>query len=289
MANDFDLCVTADGVLDAAKRVQTKAVLTPLIENPVLNEIAGGRVFLKAEVLQHCGAFKFRGAFNLISQLSDAEKARGIVAWSSGNHAQGIALAASMAGAKATIVMPEDAPDVKTAMVRRLGAEIVTYDRYNDDREAIGAEIAKRTGAVIAPPFDHPRIIEGQGSVAVETVAQAKAAGQQDLFERIGLDLRNGDQSALFNTNMALINYAAWKDCLEKAEARFGRDALLDAMSPDLIRNQKRQKDNDGVERAYTQFEGAMGSVLLNLDRFWRKEKHDIFFITKAPGECTTC
>ena len=167
----------ADGVLNAANRLNGVCVRTPLIENAVLNELMGGRIFLKAEVLQYCGAFKFRGAYNLISQLSDEQKKTGVVAWSSGNHAQGIALAAKMFNVPATIVMPEDAPEIKASMVRRLGAEIVAYDRYSQDREAIAYALAEKRGAVIAPSFDHPHIIEGQGSLAVEAVAQAAEFG----------------------------------------------------------------------------------------------------------------
>lgn len=168
---------TREGVFDAAKRIDGRAVRTPLLENAYLNERVGGRIFLKAENLQHCGAFKFRGAYNLMSQLSEHERRGGVVAWSSGNHGQGIALAAKMVGAPAVIVMPADAPGVKADNVRALGAEIVTYDRYAEDREPIAMEIAASRNAVIAPSYDHPHIIEGQGTTALEAVAQAEALG----------------------------------------------------------------------------------------------------------------
>ncbi len=173
----LDTAPTSDGVLAAAERLAGKAVKTPLLENAFLNERAGGRIFLKAENLQHCGAFKFRGAYNLMSQLTAEERAGGVVAWSSGNHGQGIALAAKMVGAPAVIVMPADAPAIKADTVRALGAEIVAYDRYKDNREAIAYEIARERGAIIAPSFDHPHIIEGQGTAALEAVEQAQAAG----------------------------------------------------------------------------------------------------------------
>lgn len=168
---------TAAGVRAAAERLRDKAVRTPLLENERLNEITGGRIFLKAEVLQHFGAFKFRGAYNLISQLSAAERANGVVAWSSGNHAQGVAYAAQLVGTKATIVMPADAPAVKADNVRKLGAEIISYDRYSDDREAISRRIVEERGMVLAPSFDHPKIIEGQGTTALEVVEDATAKG----------------------------------------------------------------------------------------------------------------
>ncbi len=169
--------ITAAGVRAAAARLSGKAVRTPLIENQTLNEIAGGRVLLKAEVLQHYGSFKFRGAYNLISQLSAEERRRGILAWSSGNHAQGVALAARMAGAHATIIMPADAPAIKTGNVKALGADIIFYDRYSEDREAIADRIMAEKGMALAPSFDHPHIIEGQGTVALETFEDAQASG----------------------------------------------------------------------------------------------------------------
>lgn len=172
-----DVEVTAVGVLAAAARLKGKAVRTPLLENEVLNERVGGRVFIKAEVLQRYGSFKFRGAYNLVSQLSDEQRRKGVLAWSSGNHAQGIALASKLLGAKATIVMPEDAPAIKTRNVRSLGAEIITYDRYTEDREAIAMEILRERGMALAPSYDHPHIVEGQGTLALETWEDATARG----------------------------------------------------------------------------------------------------------------
>ncbi|MEO1136112.1 MAG: threonine/serine dehydratase [Pseudomonadota bacterium] len=168
---------TAAGVRSAAERLRGKAVRTPLLENDALNEVAGGRVFLKAEVLQHFGSFKFRGAYNLISQLSAAERANGVLAWSSGNHAQGIAYAAQLVGTRATIVMPADVPAVKADNVRKLGAEIVSYDRYSEDREAISRRIVEERGMILAPSFDHPQIMEGQGTTALEVIEDTNARG----------------------------------------------------------------------------------------------------------------
>lgn len=172
-----DSSISANGVRRAAERLKGYAVRTPLVENDVLNDIAGGRVLMKAEMLQHCGSFKFRGAFNLISQLDEAQKKRGVVAWSSGNHAQGIARAARHFGVPAVIVMPEDAPRMKIDNTRALGADVVFYDRYSEDREVIGRAIHKERGMALAPSFDHPHIIEGQGTLALEVLEDAAAMG----------------------------------------------------------------------------------------------------------------
>lgn len=174
---------STEGVYAAAERLAGHVIRTPLIENEVLNEIAGGRVLAKAEVLQHIGSFKIRGAFNLISQLGDDARQAGVVAWSSGNHAQGVARAARHFQTPATIVMPADAPALKTERVRALGAEIVIYDRYSEDREEIGRTIAKERGMTLAPSYDHVDIIEGQGTLGLEALEDAHALGAApDLF-----------------------------------------------------------------------------------------------------------
>ena len=164
-------------IVAAAQRLAGVATRTPLLEFPVLNERVGGRVLLKAENLQRTGSFKFRGAWNCLSAQAEAARARGVVAWSSGNHAQGVALAARELDAPATIVMPADAPAVKQERTRALGAEIVLYDRYTESREAIGTRIAAERGAIIVPPFDHPLIIAGQGTMGIEIVEQCDAIG----------------------------------------------------------------------------------------------------------------
>jgi threonine dehydratase len=167
----------ADGVARAAERLAGRALLTPLLENAELSARAGGRLFIKAETLQHCGSFKFRGAFNRLVRLDAAARRRGVLAWSSGNHAQGVARAGRILGVSAVIVMPRDAPAVKAERVRADGAEIVLYDRYTEDREAIGRRIAQERGMTIVPSFDDVDIIEGQGTLALEAAAQALAAG----------------------------------------------------------------------------------------------------------------
>src|SRR6476661_4886718 len=165
------------GVQDAARQIAGHAVRTPLIESPALNERVGGRVLMKAETLQVAGAFKFRGAYNRISRLTEAEKAHGVVAYSSGNHAQAVAAAARMMGTSAIIVMPADSPKVKVDGVIAFGGEVRMYDRYAESREAIGEEIAASRGSILVRPFDDPWVIEGQGTTGLEIVEQAAALG----------------------------------------------------------------------------------------------------------------
>jgi threonine dehydratase len=161
----------------AAARLDGLAVLTPLIEAPALGARIGGRVLVKAECLQRTGSFKFRGAYNALAQMDEAARPLGVVAYSSGNHAQGVAAAARLLGMPAVIVMPADAPRVKVAKTRAYGAEIVFYDRYRDAREAIAGRVAAERGALLLPPYDDARVIAGQGTIGLEVAAQARALG----------------------------------------------------------------------------------------------------------------
>lgn len=154
----------------ASQRIEDVAVHTPLITSPYLNDLLNADVYFKAENLQHIGAFKFRGAFNRLSQLSKAQKDKGVVAFSSGNHAQGVAYAAKLLGMNATIVMPHDAPEIKKEGTERLGAIIQFYDRHNESREDIAADIAVKTGATLVPAFDDADIIAGQGTCGLEII-----------------------------------------------------------------------------------------------------------------------
>jgi len=163
----------------AAERLAGQAVVTPLIESPALNERLGLRVLVKPETLQRVGAFKFRGAFNRLSQIAPADRPRGVVAFSSGNHAQGVALAARLLDMPAVIVMPADAPAVKVSATRGYGAEVVFYDRMTESREAIAARLAEERGAVIVPAYDDPDIIAGQGTAGLELARQAQALGAE--------------------------------------------------------------------------------------------------------------
>jgi len=168
-----DRTASYEGVLDAARQIAPAAVRTPLIESPALNERMGGRVLLKAETLQVAGAFKFRGAYNRISRLNAAELASGVVAFSSGNHAQGVAAAARLMGTRAVIVMPADSPAIKIEGVKAFGGEVRLYDRWTESREEIGARVARERGSVLVPPFDDPYVVEGQGTTALELLDQA--------------------------------------------------------------------------------------------------------------------
>ena len=166
-----------DDLRAAAARLGGVAIRTPLLENPEINRLLGGRLLLKAENLQVAGSFKFRGAYNRIRQIDRGKQPGGVLAWSSGNHGQGVATAARMLGFPALIVMPSDAPKIKVDNVRKLGAEIVFYDRARDIREEIGQRLADERGAVIVPPFDDRHIIAGQGTVGLEVATQAAEMG----------------------------------------------------------------------------------------------------------------
>jgi len=161
----------------AAARLDGIAVKTPLIRNHALDDVAGGPVFVKPECLQVTGSFKIRGAYNFLCQLTPDEAQRGVVAFSSGNHAQGVAAAGTMLGVRTAIVMPEDAPRAKLENTKRLGGEVITYDRYTGDREAIARSIAEERGAVVVPSYDHDFIIAGQGTVGLEIARDLEALG----------------------------------------------------------------------------------------------------------------
>ena len=161
----------------AARRISGEAVVTPLVENAKLNAIVGGRIFIKAECLQRTGSFKFRGAWNCISKLDAAANLGGVVAYSSGNHAQGVAAAAQLRGVPALIVMPADTPDIKKINTKSYGAEVVTYDRATESREKIANQYTAKRGAVLVPPFEHPDIIAGQGTCGLEIINDLQARG----------------------------------------------------------------------------------------------------------------
>jgi threonine dehydratase len=167
---------TLDDVRAAARRLEGLARRTPLLESPALNDTFGARLLFKAEVLQRTGTFKFRGAYNKIAALTEEERRRGVVAFSSGNHAQGVAAAAELFGVKAVIVMPSDAPAIKADNVRAMGAEIVPYDRYRDDREKVAAPYAEK-GMALVKPFDDPLIVAGQGTAGLEIAEDVAAMG----------------------------------------------------------------------------------------------------------------
>ncbi len=166
------MLITFDAIQQAAQRLSSIAHRTPVLTSAYFDQLSGNRLYFKCENLQRVGAFKFRGAYNAVAQLSSEEKLRGVVAFSSGNHAQGVALAAALLNVPAKIVMPRDAPSAKLAATRGYGAEIVLYDRYKEDRAAIARDIQSREGRVLIPPYDHPAVIAGQGTAALEFYEQ---------------------------------------------------------------------------------------------------------------------
>ena len=171
------LAIGPRDVEDAADIIRGVAVRTPLLRSPFLDERTGRQVLLKFEGAQIGGAFKFRGAYNRLARIREEDRAKGVVAWSSGNHAQGVAAAARILGIPATIVMPADAPAMKLANTRSLGAEIVLYDRDTQSREGIATSLAQNRGAVLVPSYDDPFIIAGQGTAGIEIVEQAEEMG----------------------------------------------------------------------------------------------------------------
>ncbi|HEX4742261.1 MAG TPA: threonine/serine dehydratase [Caulobacteraceae bacterium] len=173
------MSVTIEDINDAARRIEGVAVRTPLMESPALEARIGARVLIKAETFQRVGAFKFRGAYNRLSRLTEDERKRGVVAFSSGNHAQGVALAGRALDMPVLIVMPSDAPKVKAEATRNYGAEIRFYDRARESREEIAAQLARERGAVVVPAFDDPFVIAGQGTAGLEIVEQARDMGER--------------------------------------------------------------------------------------------------------------
>lgn len=166
-----------DMIEAAARRAAGHVRRTPLLSSPFLDDIAGRRVWVKTECLQHTGSFKFRGGWSAVSALAPGVRAKGVIAFSSGNHAQGVALAARMHGAPAVIIMPSDAPRMKIDNTRALGAEVVLYDRATEDRDAIGARLSEERGLTLIKPFDEPQVIAGQGTCGLEIAEQAAEVG----------------------------------------------------------------------------------------------------------------
>ena len=164
-------------IVAANARLSGKKRITPLLTSPFIDELVGRPTYLKAECLQHSGSFKFRGAFSAISALKREERQKGIIAYSSGNHAQGIAMAATMHNIQSTVIMPKDAPKIKIENTRKLGAEVILYDRYSESRETIGEKLQEKFGAVLIKPFDDPNVIAGQGTAGLEIIEQAKELG----------------------------------------------------------------------------------------------------------------
>jgi threonine dehydratase len=201
-------------VAEAVRRIAGLVERTPLIES----EVNGVRVWLKCECLQTGGAFKLRGATNRLLQLSPEQRERGVVAFSSGNHARGVAIAARRLGIRAIIVMPSDAPEVKIEGARGEGAEIVFYDRRNESREAIAAKISDETGATVVPSFDDPAIVAGQGTVGLEILAQLDAAPKRVVVPCGGGGLASGIALAVEDAEIVIVEPEGWDDMARSLE-----------------------------------------------------------------------
>ena len=202
--------MTRDDIVDAARRIDGLVERTPLVPSS-----AG---FLKCECLQTGGSFKLRGATNRLLQLSEAEKARGVVAFSSGNHAQGVAIAAQRLGIAATIVMPANAPAVKVEGTRRAGAEIIFYDRLSESREAIAARLAEERGSVVVPSFDDAMIVAGQGSVGIEILDQMPVPPTRIVVPCGGGGLASGIALACPEAEILIVEPAGWDDMRRSLE-----------------------------------------------------------------------
>lgn len=207
-----------EGIFKALEKIEKIVPPTPLFARG----IGGQNVFLKAESLQPTGAFKLRGAWHRLTDLSESERSRGVVAYSSGNHAQGVAWAARRLGIAATIVMPKDSPARKLENTRALGADVIVYDRMMESREAIAAEIAEKRGSVVVPSFDDPWVIEGQGSAGLEAVAQMAAMGQgiPDLIATPcgGGGLASGLALAVPEADIVIAEPEGWDDMTRSLE-----------------------------------------------------------------------
>jgi threonine dehydratase len=221
--------VTRDDVHEAAERIQGQVERTPLIES----QAGGARLWLKCECLQTGGAFKLRGATNRLLQLSPEERERGVVAFSSGNHARGVAIAARRLGMRAIIVMPSNAPQVKVDGTRGEGAEIVFYDRRSESREEIAARISAETGATVVPSFDDPAIVAGQGTVGLEIVEQLGRAPARIVIPCGGGGLASGIALALPEAEIVIVEPEGWDDMARSLE--LGEILPVAADAPDTF------------------------------------------------------
>lgn len=270
-----DASVVFADIEAAARRLEGLAVNTPVLESPALNKACGGRVLIKPECLQRTGSFKFRGAYNRIAQLDEVQRAAGVVAWSSGNHAQGVAAAAALLGIRATVVMPHDAPQIKLQRTRDFGAEVVGFDRFSEDREAIARAIAAERGAALVPSYDHPQVIAGQGTCGLEFARQLLARGLE--LDSLLVCCGGGGLSAGIATAFAQLQPAAAVHPVEPAqfddtarslqagtrlsndpEARSICDALLAPTPGELTFAINRQLLSEGLRVTDDEVRGAM-------------------------------
>jgi len=236
------LSISFDDVKVAHTRIQAAVHRTPVMTSTTANDRAGAQLFFKCENLQRMGAFKFRGAYNAVAQFTPEQMATGVIAYSSGNHAQGIALAARVLGTRAVIVMPADAPQIKIAATKSYGGEVILYDRYTEDREAIGHRLAEEQGLTLIPPYDHPHIMAGQGTAALE------------LFEEVGpLDLLLvplGGGGLL--SGCATVAKALYPGCqVIGVEPEAGNDGQQSFRKGEIIRIATPQTIADGAQTQY--------------------------------------
>jgi threonine dehydratase len=260
---------TYDDVVAAAGRIQGHVHRTPVMTSRTLDKELGAEVFFKCENLQRMGAFKLRGAFNALAKFTPDQRKAGVVAFSSGNHAQGIALSARMLGIPATILMPQDAPEAKVAATRGYGGEVILYDRYKEDREQIGRSLAARHGLTLIPPYDHPDVIAGQGTAA------------RELFEEVGaLDaffVPLGGGGLL--SGCALATRALAPDCkLYGVEPEAGNDGQQSFRSGAIVHIETPQTIADGVQ---TQHLGNLTFPII------RRDVTDV--LTATDGELVEC
>ncbi|NUQ17384.1 MAG: threonine/serine dehydratase [Sphingomonas sp.] len=221
--------MSRDDVIDAARRTDGLVERTPLLES----EVAGVRVWLKCECLQTGGAFKLRGATNRLLQLSAEERERGVVAFSSGNHARGVAIAARRLGMRAIIVMPSDAPQVKVDGTRGEGAEIIFYDRRSESREEIAARISDETGATVVPSFDDPAIVAGQGTAGLEIMEQLGRSPKRIVVPCGGGGLASGIALAVPETEMVVVEPEGWDDMARSLDG--GEIVPVEADAPETF------------------------------------------------------
>ncbi len=225
-----DLPPTIDDIRAARKRLDGYTIKTPLLESPHLNNLVDGRILVKAEPLQRSGSFKFRGALNTLLQLSDEDRTNGVIAYSSGNHAQGVALAAQQLGVKATILMPEDAPAVKVENTKSYGAEVIHFNRYTESREEIGLRLCQERGATLVKPYDDARVISGQGTVGLELVDQLKELKTEPDLAVVpcgGGGLISGVSLAMKETLNALDIYSAEPDNFDDTSQSLAAETIV--------------------------------------------------------------
>lgn len=245
---------TFDDVAAAARRLAGHAHRTPVLRSRTADALLGAEVFFKCENLQRAGAFKFRGAFNALSRLDAAQRRAGVIAFSSGNHAQAIALAGRVLGVAATILMPDDAPQAKVAATLGYGAEVIRFDRYREDREAIGRRLARERGLALIPPYDHADVIAGQGTATLELIEEVGAL--DDLFVCLG--------GGGLLSGAALAVRALAPHCrIHGVEPEAGNDAQQSLARGEIVHIATPQTIADGAQ---TQHLGALTFAIIRRD-----------------------